>query len=205
MAPIHMTRLLTFSMLLAAACGRVDRANKEQRVFFASYYRLTSGRRVFAQPCVSSRQFLGREAAASRASSVGCGFARRARGTDARQSLRRFDYQPSYQPTRQPSAPRPTKHPSAACPYIAPIKESECPSFLDIVNCKDPSLGPGDLCEGDGECGLLAARPIDRRLVARRHRGRAFCRRLVTTRSRVPSSRRRRGRDRTAARFVGGS
>ena len=79
---------------------------------------------------------------------------------------------PSPRPTRRPS-PRPTRGPTrrptprpvaAGEPTTAPTERrcapglraargAECPPDLDLVACDAPGLAPGDLCEGDGECG----------------------------------------------------
>ena len=42
------------------------------------------------------------------------------------------------------------------CPILSALEEVFCPLTmleLDIGNCQTPGLRPGDLCEGDGECG----------------------------------------------------
>jgi len=87
-------------------------------------------------------------------------------------------YRPTYEPTRSPAptielnpSPKPTRAPSTAtaypvplstirsdplCPALTELNENLCPTEtedLDINNCATPGLLPGDLCEGDGECG----------------------------------------------------
>ena len=87
-------------------------------------------------------------------------------------------YAPSYKPTytQHPTAdtPRPSVAPAPFptpatpapfalvedlekdCPVLSALEPNFCPLTmleLDIHNCQTPGLQPGDLCEGDGECG----------------------------------------------------
>ena len=66
---------------------------------------------------------------------------------------------PEPEPVPAP-APRPAPQPQtgsggAGCPSLEGLAKNspDCPEELDLVDCDDPSLKVGDLCEGDGECG----------------------------------------------------
>ena len=41
----------------------------------------------------------------------------------------------------------------ASCPGLKAVAAEDCPADADRAPCDDASLRPGDLCEGDGECG----------------------------------------------------
>lgn len=40
-----------------------------------------------------------------------------------------------------------------ACPELELVEEVECPDESNLLHCGSFGLEPGDLCEGDGECG----------------------------------------------------